>query len=341
MLEKPDIPEERILACAGADFGLHAASVAFLPLGADQNTASYRLVTGGGTAYFLKLRSGSFDEMSAVLPKLLNEQGIAQVIAPLPTLAGQLWAGLDSFAVLLYPFVEGRSGYEVELTDGHWVELGAALKRIHTAALPQALTSRIRQERYSPKWRDSVTTFLKMSANQVFDDPVAAKTAALLRGKREQILDLVGRAERCARDIQAHPHRFVVCHSDLHAGNVLIASSGALYIVDWDSPILAPKERDLMYAGGGQFGSRRTPQEEEALFYRGYGETAVDPLALAYYRYERIVQDIAEFCKQLLLTDEGGEDREQSFHYLASNFLPNGVLDITRRIDKTGAASWG
>ena len=48
--------------------------------------------------------------------------------------------------------------------------------------------------------------------------------------------------------------------------------------------------------------------ENIALFYQGYGQAAVDQTVLAYYRYERIVQDIAAYCQQLLLTDEGGAD---------------------------------
>ena len=67
-----------------------------------------------------------------------------------------------------------------------------------------------------------------------------------------------------------------MCHADLHAGNILIDANGAFYLVDWDTLILAPKERDLMYAGGGQFGEARTPQQEEALFYQGYGQTQID-----------------------------------------------------------------
>jgi spectinomycin phosphotransferase len=51
-------------------------------------------------------------------------------------------------------------------------------------------------------------------------------------------------------------------------------------------------------------------------------------VALAYYRYERIVQDIAVYCEQLFLSDEGGEDREQSWQYLRSNFLPQGTIEI-------------
>ena len=90
-----------------------------------------------------------------------------------------------------------------------------------------------------------------------------------------------------------------------------------------------------MYAGGGLMGNRRTPQQEEALFYRGYGRVQIDPRALAYYRYERIVQDIAVYCEQLLLTDKGGPDREQSLRYLMSNFLPNSTIEIAYKSDRT------
>ncbi len=41
---------------------------------------------------------------------------------------------------------------------------------------------------------------------------------------------------------------------------MLIDANDALYIVDWDNPILAPKERDLMFIGGGQMGDGRTAQ---------------------------------------------------------------------------------
>jgi spectinomycin phosphotransferase len=122
---------------------------------------------------------------------------------------------------------------------------------------------------------------------------------------------------------------------DLHAGNILIDVNGALYIVDWDNPILAPKERDLMYAGGGQFGEARTPQQEEVLFYEGYGPASIDPTALAYYRYERIVEDIAVFCEQIFSTNDGGEDRKQGLRYLMSNFDPNGAIEIAYRSEKT------
>ena len=199
MLERPEIRDDQIAACLQHEYGLRVSQIAFLPLGADRNTAVFRVVADDETPYFLKLRGGVFDETSVALPKFLSDQGIAQIIAPLATRSGQLWANLGAFKTILYPFVEGRNGYEVDLSDRHWVEFGTALKRIHTAALPPALAGRIQQETYSPQWREIVRTFLKRVEDDRFSDPVAVELAAFMRAKRDEIADLVGRAERLAQ----------------------------------------------------------------------------------------------------------------------------------------------
>lgn len=340
MLERPNLEDERIIACLQEDYGLNAVHVAFLPRGADLNTAVYRVVAGEGVSYFLKLRRGIFDETSVTLPKFLSDQGIAQIIAPLITQTGQFFTSLDPFKVILYPFVEGRDGYEVDLSDRHWHDLGAALKRTHAIAAPPALASRIRQETYSSHWRECVKIFLGLLDSAARNDPVAVDLVVFLQCKHAAILDLIQRAEQRSQVVQANPSPFVLCHSDVHAGNILIDGNDALYIVDWDDPILAPKERDLMFVGGGQGFSGHTPQEEETLFYQAYGPTQINSVALAYYRYERIIQDIAVYCEQLLLTDEGGEDREQSLHYMKSNFLPNGTIEIAYQSDMTFIRSY-
>jgi len=104
MLEKPEIQEEVILFCLQNEYGLANASITFLPLGADVNTAVYRVVDGSRT-FFLKLRSGEFDDLSVILPKYLNSLGILQVIPPIGTSFGQLTARLENFRVILYPYV--------------------------------------------------------------------------------------------------------------------------------------------------------------------------------------------------------------------------------------------
>jgi spectinomycin phosphotransferase len=266
-----------------------------------------------------------------VLPKFLSDQGIKQVIPPVESVSGQLWRNLDSYKTILYPFIAGHNGYEVTLGDHHWIDFGNALKRIHTVQLPATVIEGIRREDFSLQYRELVRSFMSRIDRDVFADPVAIKLAAFLREKRIEILNLVERAEELAQALQQRALEFIVCHSDIHAGDILIDRDDAFYIVDWDEPILAPKERDLMYIGGGLLASGLTPQEEKTRFYQVYGKTDVNSLAVAYYRCERIIQDIAAYCEQLLLSNEGGADREKSFEYLKSNFLPNGTIEIAIR----------
>jgi spectinomycin phosphotransferase len=335
MLEKPNLKDHRIVACLGEAYGLRAVQVSFLPLGADRNTAVYRIVSEDNQSYFLRLRRGGFRAASVCLPKFLSDQGIAQIIAQLATTTGELWTTLETFTVILYPFVEGRNGYEVRLCDRHWRELGAALRRIHAVAVPTALLRGIPVEAFSPEWRKMLGRILVRVGRESFDEPLCAELAAFLRARRNMVLDLVARAERLAQMLRREPAEWVLCHSDIHAGNVLLDDDGGLYIVDWDDPIIAPKERDLMFIGGGQGFVGRTPQEEEALFYQGYGRTQIDAAALAYYRYERIVQDIALFSEKILMSEEDNLDRVQSLKYLMSNFLPNGTIEIAYGSDRT------
>ncbi len=335
MLEKPDLHDNQIVTCLRTGYGMPVTALTFLPLGADRDTAVYRAVASDGVLFFVKLRKGSFDETAVVLPRFLSQQGISQIIAPRVSTTGQLWEDLGAFKVMVYPFVTGRDAYAVPLADRQWVDLGRALRRIHTVTLPPALGGHIQRESYAPRWRETVRAYLDRAPAGVSHDPVAVKTAALLHEQRAVILDLVGRTERLAQVLVNRPPEFVLCHADIHAGNVLIQDDGHFYIVDWDNPILAPKERDLMSIGAGLMGGWQSPQEEEMLFYQGYGPTALDPVALAYYRYERIIDDIAVFCEQLLGTTAGGEDRAQSFAYLASNFAPKGTIEIACASDAT------
>jgi spectinomycin phosphotransferase len=172
-----------------------------------------------------------------------------------------------------------------------------------------------------------VRGFQARAEDTAFAEPIAAQLAALLRSKRAIVDELIRRAELFAADLRARSLEVVLCHADIHAGNLLIGGDGALFIVDWDTLILAPKERDLMFIGAGTDAVWLTAREQ-ALFYQGYGATEIDLSALAYYRYERIVEDIAAYCEQILLTDQGGDDRAEGLRQLADQFQPGAVIEI-------------
>jgi spectinomycin phosphotransferase len=88
-----------------------------------------------------------------------------------------------------------------------------------------------------------------------------------------------------------------------------------------------------MFVGGGVGGAWNSAREG-ALFYQGYGRAEIDPLTLAYYRYERIIEDIAEYCTRLLLTEKGGADRAVGLGKFLNAFRPNNVVAIAYRTDQ-------
>jgi spectinomycin phosphotransferase len=69
MLEKPNLPDEALAACLRRAYGVRAAEIAFLPLGADSGNAVYRVIAEGGIAYFLKLRCGGFASAAVEVPR--------------------------------------------------------------------------------------------------------------------------------------------------------------------------------------------------------------------------------------------------------------------------------
>jgi spectinomycin phosphotransferase len=331
MLEKPNISDELIISRLREAYDLRVAELTFLPIGADSRTAVYRVVTDDGTAYFLKLRK-NFKEMIVRVPLFLKDNGIREIIVPFESKSKQRWADFGEYKLILYPFIEGKDGFERELTDPHRRTLGAAFQGIHTAQIPTELRKLIKKETFSLGWREDMRSYQARVETKTFDDPTAAKLADFIKLKQNEITQLIGRAEELASELQSKPSEMVLCHSDIHGGNILISNEGELYIVDWDDPILAPKERDLMFIGGGIDEIWKTTREE-AMFYEGYGKTEVNLSALAYYRYERVIEDLAVICEQLLLTDKGGADRERSYGWFTSNFEPGQTIEIAEKTD--------
>ncbi len=332
MLTKPNISDELIISRLQDEYGLHVATLTFLPIGADLRTAVYRVLAEDGTAYFLKLRR-KFNDVIVRVPLFLKESGVREIIVPYETKSSQHWADFGEYKIILYPFIEGKDGFEMELTDQHRRTLGNAFRKIHTAQISPELKENIRKEIFSPEWRDDMKSYQAQVEKKVFTEPTAAKLVEFMKSKQSEITRLVERSEQIASKLQFKPLELVLCHTDIHGGNILISNTGELYIVDWDDPILAPKERDLMFIGGGIDEIWKTTREE-AVFYEGYGKTDINPSALAYYRYERVIEDLVVICEQILLTDEGGADRERSYGWFTSNFEPGSTIEIAEKTDE-------
>jgi spectinomycin phosphotransferase len=305
MIERPHINDEKIISALRENYSIPVVGVEFLPIGNDASAWAYRVNTKNQKTYFLKVRKEISNRAGFLVPRFLQDHGIAQALAPLPTKEQELWIRVGDFFLILYPFVIGNEAMEVGMSDSQWTEFGSTLKRIHDTELPSDILQTVRRETFIPKWSNTTKELQKKVNVRNYDDSYQKELAAFWKENNETIQALVERTEMIGERLQQTDLELVLCHADIHTANILLTQEQDMFIVDWDDTLFAPKERDLMFVL-----SEDTTREEQR-FFDGYGKVKINQLALAYYRYEWCVQEIGDFGKRVFLTKDSGESTKQ------------------------------
>ena len=88
-------------------------------------------------------------------------------------------------------------------------------------------------------------------------------------------------------------------------------------MIDWDEVMLAPKERDFIFV--------REPQA--AAFWEGYGQREIDWVALTYYLWERVVQDVIECTQDVCFRDDLGEETRADIARMFDEILEGSIIN--------------
>jgi spectinomycin phosphotransferase len=298
-------------------------SVTFLPLGYDLNAAVYEVLAGDGIAYFLKVRFGPVHEAGLLVPWALAERGIQNVLAPLQTRSAALWCSCGGSSLVLYPFVTGNNAMVAGMSDDQWREFGATLHAVHASGLAEELRGQLPVESFVLPSAALVLHILDLTRTTEFENPVAAEFARFWCEQAARIDEMLARAEALGRRLQSRSFDHVLCHADIHAANILVGEDGRIWLTDWDGPLIAPRERDLLFVVGSRIARTVEPREEK-LFFAGYGRVGIDPEALIYYRYERIIQDLGEIGRSVLLDPNPSDQMRAAESKLARSFFAPG-----------------
>ena len=329
MREPPfDLTTDELKTCLQEQYDVAVAEITFLPLGHDSLAWVYRVETDNQDPLFLKVRTSIANLPGLLVPRYLQDYGVQRLIPPLRTVHGTLWADVGSYVTILYPFVAGVTGMDHGMSDRQWVEYGAALRQIHEAPVTSELERIMRRESFVSAGVPVVERVDAELAAQGATDELGHEVVAFWTRQRDQIEMLLGRADDLGRRLEQAALPLVLCHADIHTNNVLLDDTGQLWIVDWDETMLAPRERDLMFAIGG-ISAKLVGRREEALFLEGYGELPISNLALAYYRYAWALSDIGAYAEEVILRpDLGTLSRRAALDSLIGLFEPGEIVAL-------------
>ncbi|MFI1096947.1 phosphotransferase [Streptomyces sp. NPDC020917] len=323
MKDRPEGVSDEDLGAALADgWGLDVRAVEYRPVG----FGSYHWAVRTGSGGLFVTVDALQDDPAAALRRLdlafrtalalRRDAGLDFVVAPLSSRGGAVVRPLgDRHAVAVFPLVEGEAGdFGVHRPEDRPQVLDL-LVRLHAAGVEAP-----RAELVLPG-RGALEDALSAVDRPWNGGPYSEPARLLLAGRAAHVRGLLGEFDRLAGLVAAESAPWVVTHGEPHPGNVLRGPAGPR-LIDWDTVLLAPPERDLWMVAGD--GVRRGGTADDGLldaYTRATGRP-VSAAALSLYRLWWDLADIANYVATLRHRHRRTDDTTASLTYLAGCLNP-------------------
>ncbi|GAB3419958.1 phosphotransferase [Flindersiella endophytica] len=316
--EPADISCDDIARLLENHWGFHATEVTYAPVG----FGCYHWIAamGDGTRWFVTANylnpAGSWlgptaehtrtaTRAAARATKELADRGYEFAAASLPdrddTLVRDI---LPNWTLEVRPYLDGqRAG------DGAWTDpddrsqIAGILGRLHAAKPPEALLS---WDSALPG-RVALLTALGRLDQPWTTGPYAEPTRRLLAGALDGIHRRLVHYDDLVRTIEASDDPWVVTHGEPHSANVLRTPDGRLRLIDWDSAMLAPRERDLAAL------EEDGPSDYLAAYQEHAGPVGPRPEAIEMYHLWWALAEISGYVQLFREPHTDSLDSEQSW----------------------------
>jgi spectinomycin phosphotransferase len=246
---------------------------------------------------------------------LRDDAGLEFVLAPIRSHDGSVLHRLGMrYAVRVEPFTDGTSAPSGEFTRlDERCQMGTLLGRLHAASgrVPAGLPGR---ENFELPARAALETALGRLDERWGHGPFAEPARALLRAHAGAVHDRLAAYERVAAVVGEQPDSWVVTHGEPHNANVLRDVNGGIQLVDWDTALIGPRERDLWMT----LDASLTGWDE----YRDVaGAVSLDEQAVALYRERWALAEICGYVAAFRRPHDDTEDMRESWEELGE-YLP-------------------
>lgn len=318
----PEVTDADVTALLTDAWRLDVTAVEYRPVGFGSH---HWAVAGSGGRWFLTIddldakRRSRAETRTEVLGRLrpalgtardLADAGLTFVVAPIRTADGDVVVSIDErFAAALYPHVDGTSREWGEYTSGaDRTAVVDLLVALHDAAGPGAMV----EDLEIPMLTELVGATDDLGRPWT-SGPYAERARALLAEHVGGLHHLLDHQRRLATAALAEPDRFVLTHGEPHPANTIITAAGVV-LIDWDTVLRAPPERDLWTVAGDDASTLAA--------YTAASGRRVDPDGMTCYRLSWDLAEIALYVALFRAEHTESADAAESWRNLQHFLRP-------------------
>ena len=324
MKNEPALPIEQIRDLINCYYKLNLRKLDFLPIG--EGSWCYR-GTGENTVFVRLVKNSNAVLKTNDLIQLLAGYNFP-VLPPLSHKYGQTVARIENYGLVVYPYLEGltvmRSGLNGQQLTTVRQEIGAITALLHE------LTEQVNHQidlptedftKFQPEFHSIVCSNRKPDCH----DQLIIDWMRFIQERKSELTNLLQVTEQLGNELRSRKSDYVLCHGDIHEDNIIMASSGGLYIIDWDNAILAPKERDLFFFGENENNLKQ--------YFSLLSSKQAEPAIIDYYVLEWALQEIVDYSNRILSNSFfSPEGRLDAWHQFQSLFKTNQDVDRAYQI---------
>jgi spectinomycin phosphotransferase len=256
--EPRDIDRAALADALERHWSIGAVRLDYLPIGFGSH--HWETVGADGSRWFVSAddllagphAGGAPDDVFAMLDRAfrtaaaLRDAGLEFVLAPVPSGGGAVLRRIDArYAIRVEPFVDGAAGEfgEYERPEERR-RMGTLLGRLHAASesVPRGLPGR---EDFALPGREALEGAFAELDTPWDHGPFAEPARELLRAHAGGVRERLDAYDQLAGRVRDEPGPWVVTHGEPHSANLIREARGDLRLVDWDTTLIGPRERDL------------------------------------------------------------------------------------------------
>ena len=322
--EPGDLDRAELAAVLERHWGLREPQLEYLPVGfgshhwrAVDSSDAHRFVTvddlqaGFQAGPDTDAAFAALDRAFRTAAWLRDEAELDFVVAPLHDDEGVIIRRLDDrYAVTVSPLIAGESSTwgPYESADDRR-RMGGVLGRLHvvTEHVPAGLP---RRDDFALPSRAVLVEALHDLDHPWASGPFAEPARRLLQANAGDLERRLQEYDQLAAEVRESSERWVITHGEPHRANVIRDPHGGVHLVDWDTTLIAPRERDL-----------RMVLDEDLTGWDEYlaaaGHATLNQQAIELYRRWWNLADTGIFVGVLRRQHERTEDTVASWENLA------------------------